>query len=249
MRNQSFLNVAAALLSASGIAGAAERPAFSVEATPYTKYIWRGAVITNGPVVQTSTTAEYRGAHINVFTNQDLNRVNGVRGKVNELDFDAGYDYQREQEHITLSGGVIRYTYPNTAYLSTTEIYTGLSASVPLHPSVRAYFDVGTVRGTYITFDVFHGVALPRLSSRVGWRAAVTAGAGCGSSRHNAAYYGVAQSALADLHPAASLTFIFGRVELTPKLGYSMLLDPALRRGPGHRAHGFYSGVSLLLTL
>ena len=64
---------------------------------------------------------------------------------------------------------------------------------------MRGYFDVGPVRGAYVTFDVFHSVALPKLGSRVSWDAVLAAGAGCGSSNHNAAYYGVKRFALADL--------------------------------------------------
>jgi len=87
-RRRTPVAAAAALLVATGIVPAADRPSLTFEATPLSQYVWRGLVLTNGPVLQTSITVIYRGAHLNVFTNQDLNGVNGRRGKVGELDFD-----------------------------------------------------------------------------------------------------------------------------------------------------------------
>ena len=90
---------AAALLAVTGIVPAAEGPSFTFEATPLSQYVWRGLALTNGPVLQTSGTVNYRGAHVNVFTNQDLSGVNGRRGKVGELDFmDAWYPIQVKQK-------------------------------------------------------------------------------------------------------------------------------------------------------
>jgi hypothetical protein len=154
------------------------RPSFTFEATPLSQYVWRGLVLTNGPVLQTSSTVTYRGAYLNVFTNQDLNSVNGRRGKVTELDFDLGYDYARDKS--TLSAGAIHYTYPNTIAASTTELYAGMRLAGPFNLSVRGYFDVGSIRRGYVTADVFHSVSLPKLAPNVTWEAVLAAGAGCG---------------------------------------------------------------------
>jgi hypothetical protein len=238
---------AAALLAATGIAPASDSPSFTFEATSLSQYVWRGLVLTNGPVLQTSSTVNYRGAHLNVFTNQDLNSVNGRRGKVNELDFDLGYDYARDK--TTLSAGAIHYTYPNTNARSTTELYAGVRLAGPFNPSVRGYFDVAAVRGGYVTADVAHSFSLPKLARDVTWEAVLAAGAGCGSANHNAAYYGVKRLALADLHPSLSLPLSRGKFRLTPRLGYGMLLEPALRGGGATKIHGFSAGVSVALTL
>jgi hypothetical protein len=246
-RKRTPIAAAAALLAAAGIAPASDRPSFTFEATSLSQYVWRGLVLTNGPVLQTSSTVTYRGAHLNVFTNQDLNSVNGRRGKVNELDFDLGYDYARDK--TTFSAGAIHYTYPNTNALSTTELYAGVRLAGPFNPSVRGYFDVVSIRGGYVTADVFHSVRLPKLAPDVTWEAVLAAGAGCGSANHNAAYYGVKRLTLADLHPSLSLPLSRGKFRLTPRLGYGMLLDPALRGGGSTKAHGFSAGVSIALTL
>ena len=246
-RRRTPVAAAAALLVATGIVPAADRPSLTFEATPLSQYVWRGLVLTNGPVLQTSSTVIYRGAHLNVFTNQDLNGVNGRRGKVGELDFDLGYDYARKK--TTLSAGAIRYTFPNTIAASTTELYAGVRLAGLLNPSVRGYFDVASIRGGYVAADVSHSVSLPRLAPGMTWEAVLAAGAGCGSANHNAAYYGVKRLALADLRPLLSLPFTRGKFRLTPRLGYGMLIDPALRGGRATKAHGFSGGVSFALTI
>ena len=245
-RNRNLLAGALALLATAAGSRAADRPAVTVEVTPWSQYVWRGAIFTADPALQTSTTVSYRGAHLNLFTNQDLTNVNGRRGKFNETDLDAGYDYSREK--VTFSGGVVRYMFPNTPSAPTTELYAGISSSGILHPSVRGYFDVDAIHGAYVTFDVSHSVQLPQLSRHFTWSAALGAGAGFGSSAHNAAYYGVAQQSMADLHPMLSLPMAFGRWTVTPRLAYSLMLDSALRAGPAAKAHGFYGGVSVART-
>ena len=114
---------------------------------------------------------------------------------------------------------------------------------------MRGYFDVAAIRGGYVTADVAHSVGLPKLAPDVTWEAVLAAGAGCGSANHNAAYYGVKRWALADLHPSVSLPLTRGRFRLTPRLGYGMLLDPALRAGRATKAHGFSGGISFALTI
>lgn len=229
-------------------AAAAERPAVSVEGTVYSQYVWRGLVFTDGPVLQTSTTATYRRAHLNVWTNQDLTQANQRRGKVNELDFDAGYD-QQLGERATLSGGVIRYTFPNTPWASTTELYSGISFGGWLHPSARGYFDVQSADGAYLTFDVSHAFALPKPSAKVAWSLELAGGAGWGSKSHNAYYFGTRQAALADLHPTAALPFTIGaKVRVTPRIGYATVLSDALRGAALNSTHGFFGGVSFAYT-
>jgi hypothetical protein len=128
-------------------------------------------------------------------------------------------------------------------------VYAGAAFAGFLNPSLRGYFDVGAIHGGYWTGDVSHTIVLAKLASHVTWAAVLAAGAGCGSANHNAFYYGVKRLALADLHPSVSLPLNRGRFQLTPKLGYGMLLDPALRAGPATKAHGFNVGVGLAVTL
>lgn len=226
---------------------AEQRPSATVEVGTYSQYIWRGMVITDGPVLQSSSTIDYRGYHLNVFTNTDLDSVNQRRGKVSELDFDAGYS--RTFEKATVSAGLIHYTFPNTSVPSTTELYGGVGLAGPLHPSFKVYVDVGAIDGAYATFDVSHTLVLPRLRPNITWAAELSAGLGAGTSGYNTGYFGVSRTGLVDVHPGLALPIAFGkRLRITPRVGYAAVVDSALRKSLVARAHGFYYGLSLAYT-
>jgi hypothetical protein len=106
--------------------------AISAESGMFSQYVWRGMLPTNGPVLQNSVTALWRDAHLNMWTNQDLDAANGRRGKFIEVDFEAGYESPLEKAGF--SAGVIRYTFPNTPAAPTTEVYAGATLAVLLRP-------------------------------------------------------------------------------------------------------------------
>jgi hypothetical protein len=235
------------LAAVCGVMWAADGPGLRIEITPLSLYHFRGQMMTNGPVLQSTATAAYRGAHAMVFTNVDLDRANQRPWTFDEVDLDAGYDYEREK--ITLSVGGIRYTFPNTELPSTAEVYGGIGFKTLLHPSVKVFRDVDAFQGTYITLDASQPVSLYRGNSGAKWEAVFSAGFGIGSARHNLAYYGVHQAGAADLHPTLTLPLTLGRWRLTPTLGYVTLLDGALRRGPVPHAHNVIAGIGLAFTL
>jgi len=226
---------------------AAGRPAISAESAVFSQYVWRGMLATNGPVLQNSVTVLWRGAHVNLWTNQDLNSAHGRRGKFNEVDFDAGYD--RSLEKASISAGVIRYTFPNTPMAATTELYAGASLAAPLRPAVKAFFDVDGVRGAYLTFDVSHRVALPKPAPSVSWAIELAAGAGWGSSGYSLNCFLVHRPGWLDVHPSVAVPVSFGkRWCLTPRLGYSALARGALRQSGVAAPHGFVAGLVLGFT-
>lgn len=97
----------------------------------FSQYVWRGMLPTNGPVLQNSVTALWRGAHLNMWTNLDLDAANGRRGKFNEVDFEAGYE--RSLAKAGISAGVIRYRFPNTPAAPITEVYADATRSLSNH--------------------------------------------------------------------------------------------------------------------
>jgi hypothetical protein len=226
---------------------AADRAAISVESGMFSQYVWRGMLPTNGPVLQNSVTALWRGAHLNMWTNLDLDAANGRRGKFNEVDFEAGYE--RSLEIAGFSAGVIRYTFPNTPAAPTTEVYTGATLAVPLRPAVKAYFDVDGIRGTYVTFDVSHSVAMPKLRPQVSWNVEFAAGAGWGSAGYSRSYFGVDLPGLMDFHPSLGVPVSFGKHwRLTPRLSYAVVARGALRQSGVPSSRGFVGGLALGFT-
>jgi hypothetical protein len=244
---RSLLTIGAVLAVSALKLAAADRVAISAESGVFSQYVWRGLLPTNGPVLQNSATALWRGTHVNIWTNQDLNSANGVRGKFNEVDFDAGYDHGLKK--AGLSAGVIRYTVPNTPAAATTELYAGATLAAPLRPAVKAFFDVDGIRGTYVTFDVSHGIPLPKPVPSVNWSVELAAGAGWGSSGYSLANFGVRQSGWVDFHPSLAVPVGFGkRWSLTPRLSYAALARSALRQSGVPTPHGFVAGLALGFT-
>jgi hypothetical protein len=227
---------------------AADRPVISVESGVFSQYVSRGMLSSNGPVLQNSATVLWRGAHLNLWTNLDLNSANGRRGKFDEVDYDAGYD--RSMEKVSFSAGAIRYAFPNTTAAPTTEVYAGAALAVPLRPAVKAYYDVDGIRGTYVTFDVSHSVALPEPHPQVRWSVELAAGAGWGSSGYSRSYFGVHEQGLMDLHPGLAVPVNLGkRCRVTPRISYAVLARKALRDSGVPAPHGFVAGVTVGFTL
>lgn len=244
---QSLLMIGSVLAVSAPRLAAADRLGISVESSMFSQYVWRGMLLTNGPVLQNSVTALWRGAHLNLWTNQDLDAANGHRGKFNEVDFEAGYE--RSLEKAGISGGVIRYRFPNTQAAPTTEVYAGVTLAVPLGPAVKAYFDVDGIRGTYVTFDVSHSLAMPQPHPQVSWSVELAAGAGWGSSGCNWSYFGVHRQGMMDFHPSLGVPVGFGkRWRLTPRLSYAALVRGALRQSGVPAPHGLVGGLALGFT-
>jgi hypothetical protein len=226
---------------------AAERPTISAESSVFSQYVWRGMLLTNGPVLQNSVTTLWRGAHLNIWTNQDLNSVDGRRGKFNEVDFDAGYD--RSLKKAVISAGAIRYAFPNTPTAATTELYAGAALAVPMQPAVKAFFDVAGTRVTYLTFDISHAVPLPQLSESVGWSVELAGGAGWGSSGYNLAWFGIKEPGWVDFHPSMAVLVRFGKHwRLTPRLSYAALARNVLRQSGVSFPHNFVAGLAFGFT-
>jgi len=216
----------------------------AAETSVFSQYVWRGMVPTDGPVLQNSVTTQWRGAHLNIWTNQDLSSVNGRQWKFDELDFDAGYD--RSLKKAVFSAGAIHYTFPNTRAAAATELYAGAALAVPLRPTVKAFFDVDNTHGAYLTSDVSHAVTLPSLGESVEWRVELAAGAGWGSSSYSLSWFGVREPGWIDFHPNVAVPFLFGKHwRLTPHLSYSALARSDLRQTGVPCAHGFVAGLAL----
>ncbi len=225
-----------------------QRPSVNVEGAVYSQYIWRGLIVTDGPVLQTSTTADYKRLYLNVWTNQDLTETIWRAIKLGELYFDGGYDHPLG-ERTTISSGVILYTFPNAPDAPTTELYTGVSFETTLKPSVRAYFDVQSVKGVYLTFDVGHVIPMPELRRSVKWGVELAAGVGWGSKAENLGYFGAPKAGLSDVHPTVALPFEIGpKLRIVPKLGYAAVLCEPLRHSGARAAHGFFGGASVDYT-
>ena len=202
----------------------------SADAAFVNKYVWRGILFTNGPVMQPSVTLGGGNFSFNVWASMDLNNANEMAREFNELDFTLDYSFSVKNYSISL--GAIPYTFPNTGFSSTTELYFSLGADVVLSPSITVYRDIDEADGTYVSFGFGHSIPIDvwntslDLSTALGW----------GSEKHNLFYYGVEKNAGTDIFLGASMSFALNDfIAVSPSAGYAGLLYGDIRNSMSHK--------------
>ncbi len=206
----------------------------------YSKYVWRGGVITNDPVLQPSLSTDIMGFGVGFWANLDLTDYNGTETKFNEIDWTLNYGMPLPL--LDLNFGLIYYSFPNTEADATAEIYATGSAHVLLRPTLEIYYDFKEIDGAYVNASVSHGVPLnPSLNLELG------ASLGFGDGDYNKGYFGAGNAgannflltAGVPFHPAPMFT-------ITPSLNYSTLLGDskdAVDAANGE-ADAFFFGIS-----
>ena len=188
------------------------------------KYVWRGIVFNKKPVLQPSLTLGYGAVSLNFWSNMDMTDQNGYSNKFNELDFT--FDYSSSLSSLEYSAGMDKFTFPNTGFNSTTEMYLSLSSEKTGDASVTVYQDIDQCEGTYISLGNGTSIHLGNLTSldvgvSINW----------GSAKHNNFYYGVDNSAVTDCSFSISATFDLWRfISLTPSIAYSALMNSSIRQ-------------------
>ena len=224
-----FLVLAGSLASLGQAGEEAEEvlPSVGVDMAVMSRYVWRGLLLTDDPVLQPSLTVGYAGVSLNVWGNMDLGSVNDNEGDFNEVDFTLSYEHTYKK--ASFSGGLIHYTFPNTDFASTTEVFASVSLDVPLAPTFAGYWDADEVQGTYLTFDLSHSVPLPKIRDGLTWSLDLSAGVGWGSPDHNEGYFGAEEDGVTDFRAGLSLPISVGEHwTITPGVNYSTVLDDDL---------------------
>ncbi len=210
------------------------------------RYLWRGMVATDGPVLQPAATLGYRGFTAGVWGNLELTGVNGQKGSFTEVDLWA--EYSRTWGVLSPKVGVIHYHFPPDGGADTTELYLGLGLAVPLSPSLTIYYDVDQVQGFYVAAGLGHSLDLFKngmlsasleLSATIGWA----------SAAFNRGYLGVDKSAINHVLLSVGVPIAIGqRLTITPTVNYSVVPDGDLRDAAGE-PDNFFAGVSVVFTL
>ena len=222
----------------------------------FSKYVWRGLNIVDGPVFQPFLTFGYKGFSLGIWGNQDWTNVNGDAGEFSEVNLSV--EYSREWEDFFIDVGVLNYRYPTSEAdpndpnsekeKATTEVYGALGLNVPLYPTVTLYRDVDEVDGTYVSLSVEQDIEeildrSPTVSLSIDFKAAL----GWGSEGHNDFYYGVDDSAFTDALFSLGFPVEIGdHVTLTPSVSYTILLDQEIRK-KNRDDDSLVAGVSLSL--
>lgn len=187
----------------------------------FSKYVWRGLVATDDWVMQPAAGVNWLGFGFDIWANADLTDVNGYESEFNEVDYTLNYTLGLPL--VSLEGGIVHYSFPNTDLDSTTEVYLGAEVGVILSPSLYLYRDVDKIDGTYIEASVAYTVgdfdkAKLDLGLDLGW----------GSEGYNSGYFGAAGAGFNNLTVAAELPWKpIPLLTITPSIAYKTLLGDA----------------------
>jgi hypothetical protein len=246
MSGKTLWCVAAVLLvvCSSGLAEENDKVSLGVGADLLSKYVWRGQNVVDDWVVQPSASIGYKGFTGSVWGDVDLRGEVVDEGELNEIDWSLDYSNAFPgQDVLGYSLGVIYYDFPNTPWEATSEVYGGLTANVPLSPTIRAYYDFDEIDGAYVQLSVGHTI-----EKIIRWRddgyCDLQAGAslGYGSSGYNEGYFGVDDSALNDLTLTAAVPICLGKWTVKPTVAYSTMLDDDVRAATA-KSDNLWGGV------
>ncbi len=149
------------------------------------KYVWRGQLLTDDPVIQPSVTVGAGGLSLNVWGSIDTTDINEDDQTqsyyLQEVDYTLSYGLSLA-EGVAAEVGVIWYTFAGAG--STGEIYGSVALSdVPLSPSLKVYYDFDEIESIYASFGLEHEIGLTeQLSLTLG------ASVGYGDADYHQAY-------------------------------------------------------------
>jgi len=226
-----------------------------IDNTFNSKYVWRGINLVDDWVWQPSSSASYKWFTVSVWGNVELTDENDYdspygsgEGELTEVDYTV--EFSHSWEKLLFAFGVIHYSFPNTGFDPTTEIYSSVGMDLVVTPSFTVYQDVDQADGTYCTLAVgktFENFWEP--SDSIGLSADLSAAASFGSDKYNEFYFGRNEFAFTDALFSASLPLAIGKYfSITPMVNYTMLIDGGIRNEMENDDNFFY-GASLALSL
>lgn len=213
------------LLMYAGGCQASEEPLMSIdfEAAQLSKYVWRGLVCNDEPVVQPSLTANWRsGVSLNVWGSFDQTEFADAKGKCSELDYTLGYDWESGGKEWTV--GYTVYTYPNTCFAGTSEILASCAFGGPWGAKLSLNRDVGEANGLYLN------LGLAKTAHLGGRSLDISGGLGFADKQVSSYYYGVPNAGLSDALVCLEVPIAcHGGWSITPSIAYTRVLGQSLR--------------------
>jgi hypothetical protein len=220
----------------------------AIDGALYSRYLWRGMVLADGPVLQPSASLSHNNLTATLWgsmelTNKKLYPNQGeTAGEFTEADYML--DYSRTLLGLGLSAGFTHYRFPNTGSPPTTELYAAAALPVRFSPTVTVVRDIDQAPGYYVSaaaggeLFAFNERASLEFSGWVAWASAGYLGP----------YFGVRRSNLSDAALIISVPVKFGELlTLSPVLGYSLLIDSDLKDAVSDPANLWF-GAALSLN-
>ena len=214
------------------------------------RYVWRGMLQNGDAAVQPSATVTWKGLSLNVWQSWDTtsygakNYPGGVsrKGKIEECDYTLAYTHNVLNDKLTLSGGVICYTFPDT-YPTTTELFASATVNTFLSPTIAVYKDIDESKGLYVTPSISYTITVNDKTNVV-----LGASVGWGDRKNNEYYFGgLSKDALADYGLSAQLNYsVTPAFVVSPYVKFSDFIDNGIRN---QRITGSYDGKSEQLVV
>ncbi len=203
-----------------------ESPSVNVDLALSSKYVWRGLLVTDDPVLQPSLTIGYKKLSLNFWANHDLTD-RGASGESEITEFDYTLDYSSSADKFSYSLGVIQYTFPDVGE-GTTELYGSIGYDFVVSPTLAIYYDTDEAGGIYANLGLGYSLPLPEVAE-LSASLDLSGSIGYASSGWNELYYGVDDSAFVDLLLTATLNIpIDEHITVVPYVSYSLLVDSKL---------------------
>lgn len=224
-----------------------DKIAVDVRADFFSKYIWRGMALNKDPVLQPSVNVGYKQLTATLWGNLELTDIYDNKNQVTEIDYVIDWSDETGIKGISYSVGLAHYTFPNTNFEDTTEIYAGLNFDCFLNPSIKANFDVDEAEGIYLQFGLSHSVEQIAKIGNTLIGMEVKANLGWGNSSCNRYYCCVDGEHFNDLTLSAAFPIeLPGDWSVIPSLNYATLVDREIRQANAYGDnHNLFAGVSL----
>ncbi len=221
-----------------------ERPTGSLSLDYASRYVWRGMVANQDPVLQPSLTLSWYGFSVNAWGNVDTTNYGDHEGGYNdrkwefsEVDYTLSYSHTFEKKttglpfNVAPTLGYISYTFDGTTVENTQEVFFGVGLpDVLLSPTLTAYYDVDECHGWYLNAAVSHSISLYKKEDKDILALILGASLGWGSAQENGFYYGgTSEQGLSDFGLSAGIKYaVTDNFAITPYVKYSDIITKGL---------------------
>jgi hypothetical protein len=190
------------------------------------KYIFRGLPWNTESVFWPDVWINFQGFTVILASSMNLTDKIGSKNKISE--FDYYFDYTKTFDKASVSLGYAQYSYPNTVFASTGEIYLKTISDLKiLTLTLSGYFDVRKAKGFYVSPKFSR--AFP-MAQAPGLTPSLSLSLGYGDQEHNAYWLGLAKAGLADFTGSLNLVYSppgsLGKyMTFNGELAYARILD------------------------
>lgn len=213
------------------------------------RYVWRGQLITDDPVIQPSLTLGFGPVSLNVWGSIDATDINESDvdddWRMQEVDYTASGAFS-PMAGLDLEGAVIYYTFAGAD--GTSEVYGSLSLSaLPLTPTLTVYRDFDELQALYASLGVSHSFVLTEklsldLGASIAWA----------DEDYHEGYIGIAQDGFSDISVSVGLSYaVNDNTSLFLSLAFADFVDGDISDG-ADSTYGdsdiFFGGVGLAFS-